>query len=108
MLLKAIEEKTFYPFGSDRQVVATFSLSPERCAICVSWLPRQIPRRSVRAAQSLDLHPAGLLQRQEDIEPNLDYEVERHAHSLVTACVLTPKRGAPGWPCDISPGNMAR
>ncbi|EFW6956395.1 sigma 54-dependent transcriptional regulator [Shigella boydii] len=36
MLLKAIEEKTFYPFGSDRQ-------------------------------------------RQEDIEPNLDYEVERHA-----------------------------
>ena len=35
MLLKAIEEKTFYPFGSDRQ------------------------RRSVRADQSLDLHPAG-------------------------------------------------
>ncbi|XNM79690.1 hypothetical protein ACLK1U_19365 [Escherichia coli] len=40
---------------------------------------RQISRRSVRADQSLDLHPAKICQRQEDIEPNLDYEVERHA-----------------------------
>ncbi|STG50786.1 transcriptional regulatory protein RtcR [Escherichia coli] len=40
MLLKAIEEKTFYPFGSDRQVSSDFHLSPERCAICVSWLPK--------------------------------------------------------------------
>lgn len=23
-------------------------------------------------------------------------------HSLATACVLTPKRGAPGWLCDLS------
>ncbi len=51
MLLKAIEEKTFYPFGSDRQVSSDFQLI---------------------AGTVRDL-------RQEDIEPNLDYEVERHA-----------------------------
>lgn len=36
-------------------------------------------RESVRADQSLDLHPAGSTPAPEDIEPNLDYEVERHA-----------------------------
>lgn len=50
----------------------------------------------------------GLRQRQEDIEPNLDYEVERHATLTGDSVRLTPKRGAPGWLCDLSPGNMAR
>ncbi|MEI6945491.1 DNA-binding transcriptional regulator RtcR, partial [Escherichia coli] len=79
MLLKAIEEKTFYPCGSDRQVSSDFQL----IAGTVRDLRQLVAERKFRE----DLYARinlwtftlpGLLQRQEDIEPNLDYEVERH------------------------------
>ncbi|MFP1557638.1 sigma 54-interacting transcriptional regulator [Escherichia coli] len=60
MLLKAIEEKTFYPFGSDRQVSSDFQLIAGTVRDLRQLVAeRQISRRSVRADQSLDLHPAG-------------------------------------------------
>ncbi len=34
----------------------------------------------------------------EDIEPNRIMKWSATPHSLATACVLTPKRGVPGWP----------
>lgn len=78
LLLKAIEEKRFMPFGSDREVESSFQL------ICAS--NRRL-REDVRAGSfRLDLlsrinlwHfdlPA-LSERREDIEPNIDYELKR-------------------------------
>ena len=80
MLLKAIEEKTFYPFGSDRQVSSDFQL--------IAGTVRDLRQLVAEGKFREDLYARinlwtftlpGLLQRQEDIEPNLDYEVERHA-----------------------------
>ncbi|EFL2031815.1 sigma 54-dependent transcriptional regulator [Escherichia coli] len=80
MLLKAIEEKTFYPFGSDRQVSSVFQL--------ISGTVRDLRQLVAEGKFREDLYARinlwtftlpGLRQRQEDIEPNLDYEVERHA-----------------------------
>lgn len=80
MLLKAIEEKNFYPFGSDRQVSSDFQL--------IAGTVRDLRQLVAEGKFREDLYARinlwtftlpGLRQRQEDIEPNLDYEVERHA-----------------------------
>ncbi len=80
MLLKTIEEKTFYPFGSDRQVSSDFQL--------IAGTVRDLRQLVAEGKFREDLYARinlwtftlpGLRQRQEDIEPNLDYEVERHA-----------------------------
>ncbi len=80
MLLKAIEEKTFYPFGSDRPVSSDFQL--------IAGTVRDLRQLVAEGKFREDLYARinlwtftlpGLRQRQEDIEPNLDYEVERHA-----------------------------
>ena len=80
MLLRAIEEKRFLPLGSDHEVTTDFQL------ICGT-------NRNLRAAVAegrfredllarIDLwtfHMPGLRERPEDIEPNLRYELDRHA-----------------------------
>ncbi|EEG2946835.1 RNA repair transcriptional activator RtcR family protein [Salmonella enterica] len=80
MLLKAIEEKRFYPFGSDQQVSSDFQL--------IAGTVRDLRQRVAEGTFREDLYARinlwtfelpGLRQRQEDIEPNLDYELERHA-----------------------------
>lgn len=80
MLLKAIEEKNFYPFGSDRQVNSDFQL--------IAGTVRDLHQLVAEGKFREDLYARinlwtftlpRLRQRQEDIEPNLDYEVERHA-----------------------------
>ncbi len=103
MLLKAIEEKTFYPFGGDRQVSSDFQL--------IAGTVRDLRQLVAEGEFGEDLYARinlwtftlpGLRQRQEDLEPNLDYEVERHATLTGDSVRLTPKRGAPGWLCDLS------
>ena len=80
MLLKAIEEKRFYPFGSDQQVSSDFQL--------IAGTVRDLRQRVAQGQFREDLYARinlwtfelpGLRQRQEDIEPNLEYEMERHA-----------------------------
>lgn len=82
MLLKAIEEKRFYPFGSDQQVSSDFQL--------IAGTVQNLRQRVREGAFREDLYARinlwtfelpGLMQRREDIEPNLDYELERHAAS---------------------------
>lgn len=80
MLLKAIEEKRFFPLGADRETQSDFQL--------IAGTNRDL-RADVRADRfredllarinlwTFDL-PA-LRARPEDIEPNVDYELERHA-----------------------------
>lgn len=79
MLLKVIEEKIFYSFGSDRQVSSDFQF--------IVGTVRDLRQLVVEGKFREDLYArinfwifilSGLRQRQEDIESNLDYEVERY------------------------------
>lgn len=99
MLLKAIEEKTFYPFGSDRQVSSDFSLSPERCAICASWLPKaNFVKTCTRGSISGPSPCQDYANARKILNRTWIMKWGATPHSLATACVLTPKRGVPGWP----------
>lgn len=109
MLLKAIEEKTFYPFGSDRQVSSDFQL--------IAGTVRDLRQLVAEGKFREDLYARinlwtftlpGLRQRQEDIEPNLDYEVERHA-TLTGDSVRFNTEARRAWlALRPLPGNMAR
>jgi len=80
MLLRALEEKRFLPFGGDREVSSNFQL------IAGTNRDLQIAVRDGRFREDLlartnlwTFRLPGLCQRPEDIEPNLDYELEQFA-----------------------------
>ena len=80
MLLRAIEEKTFLPMGSDKETHSDFQL------ICGTNhdLDRDVSqgkfREDLLARINLwTFRMPGLRERSEDIEPNLDYELEQFA-----------------------------
>jgi transcriptional regulatory protein RtcR len=81
MLLRAIEEKTFLPLGSDRQESSSFQL------ICGTNrdLDAQVAAGRFRddLLARIDLWSfklPGLAERREDIEPNLEYELQNYSH----------------------------
>ncbi|MDL2307116.1 RNA repair transcriptional activator RtcR family protein [Desulfovibrio sp. OttesenSCG-928-C06] len=78
MMLKAIEEKCFIPFGADEEVSSSFQL------ICAS--NRDLREEMRRGRFRLDLlarinlwhfRLPALRERPEDIEPNIDFELRR-------------------------------
>ena len=78
MLLRAIEEKTFLPLGSDCEESSSFQL------ICGTNRDLSESIRNGRFRADLlarinlwDFELPGLADRREDIEPNLDYELNR-------------------------------
>ena len=80
MLLKAIEEKRFFPLGSDKEVESAFQL--------IAGTHRDLRERVAEGLFREDLYARinlwtfalpGLAGRREDIEPNIDFELERHA-----------------------------
>lgn len=80
MLLKAIEEKRFFPFGGDREAESDFQLIAGTHRDLRRWVAEGRFREDLFARINLwtfDL--PGLAARPEDIEPNLDYELERFA-----------------------------
>jgi transcriptional regulatory protein RtcR len=80
MLLKAIEEKRFFPFGADREVESDFQLIAGTHRNLQQWVAEGRFREDLYARINMwtfDL--VGLAQRTEDIEPNLDFELERYA-----------------------------
>lgn len=80
MLLKAIEEKRFAPMGSDKEVESDFQL--------IAGTNRDL-RSAVEAGRFRDdllarinlwvFELPALRERREDIDPNIDYELERYA-----------------------------
>ena len=80
MLLRAIEEKTFMPLGADREETSSFQL------ICGTNrdLDAAVAAGKFRGdlLARIDLWSfklPGLAERREDIEPNLEYELNRYA-----------------------------
>lgn len=81
MLLRAIEEKRFMPMGADQETESDFQL------ICGTNrdLKSEVDAGNFREdlLARIDLWSfclPGLAQRQEDIEPNIDYELLRYAN----------------------------
>lgn len=80
MLLRAIEEKIFYPLGSDTPVKSSFQL------ICGTNrdLQKEVDAGNFREDLLARIHLwtfqlPGLAERKEDIEPNLEYELSQLA-----------------------------
>jgi transcriptional regulatory protein RtcR len=78
MLLRAVEDKTFFPMGSDREVASDFQL--------IAGTNRDLAARALEGKFRDDLLARinlwtftlpSLRERPEDIEPNLDYELDR-------------------------------
>lgn len=80
MLLKAIEEKRFFPLGGDKEAASDFQLIAGTHRDLRQWVAAGRFREDLYARINLwtfDL--PGLAERVEDIEPNLDFELERFA-----------------------------
>lgn len=80
MILRAIEDKRFLPVGSDKEVSSDFQL--------IAGTNRDLGRSVATGRFRDDLYARlnlwtftmpGLAARREDIEPNLDYELDRFA-----------------------------
>jgi transcriptional regulatory protein RtcR len=83
MLLRALEEKTFRPMGSDREVKSDFLL--------LAGTNRDLAARAREGRFRDDLlarielwtfRLPGLRERPEDVEPNLDFELEQATRAL--------------------------
>ncbi len=103
MLLKAIEEKRFFPFGADREVASDFQL--------IAGTNRDLRREVAEGRFREDLHARinlwtfqlpGLAARSEDIEPNLDFELERFAreHGMLVRFNLEARRRWLAFACS--------
>ncbi|AKJ42842.1 RNA repair transcriptional activator RtcR [Pragia fontium] len=80
MLLKAIEEKKFFPFGSDKEVQSHFQLIAGTHRNLRKQVSEGLFREDLYARINLWTYKLpGLAQRSEDIGPNLDYELARFA-----------------------------
>lgn len=85
MLLKAIEEKTFFPFGSDKEVSSDFQLIAGTHRNMAEWVAAGRFREDLFARINMwTFRLPGLTERREDIEPNIDFELQRFSRSQKT------------------------
>lgn len=83
MLLKAIEEKRFFPMGSDKEVASDFQLIAGTHRDLAEDVRAGRFREDLFARINTWLYQLpGLKDRREDIEPNLDFELERIVDQL--------------------------
>ena len=80
MLLRALEDQRFLPLGSDQEVSSSFSLIAGTNRDLHQEVDRGRFREDLLARIDLwTFQLPRLSDRKEDIEPNLDYELERYA-----------------------------
>jgi transcriptional regulatory protein RtcR len=85
MLLRALEDKTFMPFGSDREVRSDFQLIAGTNRDLAARVRAGGFREDLLARINLWMFRLpGLRERIEDIEPNLEYELEQYARRAGT------------------------
>lgn len=86
MLLRALEDKRFLPVGADNEVTSDFQLIAGTNKDLFKLVTHGKFRDDLLARINLWTYKLpGLKDRKEDIEPNLDYELEKYAidHSLI-------------------------
>lgn len=80
MLLKAIEEKRFYPVGSDKEVCSDFQLMAGTCRDLAQEVQQGRFREDLFARLNMWIfYLPPLSERREDIEPNIEFELSRFA-----------------------------
>lgn len=80
MLLRAIEERRFLPVGSDKEVKSDFQLiAGTNCDLQRAVLAGRFREDLLARINLWMFHLPPLRDRPEDIEPNLDFELERFA-----------------------------
>lgn len=80
MILRAIEDKRFLPVGSDKEAASDFQLIAGTNRDLCDAVAKGAFRDDLFARLNLwTFHLPGLADRREDIEPNLDYELDRFA-----------------------------
>ncbi len=80
MILRAIEDKRFLPVGADKEVESDFQLIAGTNRDLATCVAEGSFRDDLYARLNLwTFTLPGLAQRREDIAPNLDYELDRHA-----------------------------
>ena len=80
MLLRALEEKRFYPLGGDREVHSEFQLVAGTNSDLHAGVREGRFREDLLARINLwTFRLPGLAERLEDIEPNLEYELDKFA-----------------------------
>ena len=80
MILRAIEDKRFLPVGADTEAVSNFHLIAGTNRDLARAVAEGIFREDLFARLNLwTFTLPGLAERREDIEPNLDYELDRFA-----------------------------
>jgi transcriptional regulatory protein RtcR len=80
MILRAIEDKVFLPFGADREVSSDFQLLAGTNRDLGEAVAAGRFREDLYARLNLwTFRLPGLAERREDIAPNLDYELDRFA-----------------------------
>ncbi|HEX6161527.1 MAG TPA: RNA repair transcriptional activator RtcR [Thermoanaerobaculia bacterium] len=80
MLLRAVEEKIFFPLGADREVKSDFTLIAGTNRNLGEMVRERRFREDLLARINLwTFVLPGLRERVEDIEPNLDFELEQFA-----------------------------
>jgi len=80
MLLRALEEKRFLPFGGDHEVTSDFQLITGTNRDLLERVREGLFREDLLARLNLwTFRLPGLRDRVEDIGPNLDYELEQYA-----------------------------
>ncbi|MFN9705879.1 MAG: RNA repair transcriptional activator RtcR [Planctomycetota bacterium] len=83
MLLRALEEKRFLPLGSDKEVQGDFQLIAGTNRELGSAVARGTFREDLLARINLwTFRLPGLRDRIEDLEPNVDYELERWSQQV--------------------------
>ncbi len=85
MLLRAIEEKTFTPLGADTETQSDFQLICGSNRDLFACVEEGTFREDLLARVNLwTFRLPGLKERLEDIEPNLEYELNRYAEASGT------------------------
>ena len=80
MLLRALEEKVFFPLGADREVKSDFTLIAGTNRDLADMVRERRFREDLLARIDLwTFALPGLRDRREDIEPNLDFELDQFA-----------------------------
>ncbi|MDX2089114.1 MAG: RNA repair transcriptional activator RtcR [Kofleriaceae bacterium] len=96
MLLTAIEERRFYPVGSDKEVTSDFQLVAGTNRDLTGDVRAGRFREDLLARLTLwTFHIPALRDRPEDLAPNLDYELDRVSASLgIRVSFAKPARDA--------------
>jgi transcriptional regulatory protein RtcR len=106
MILRAIEDKRFLPVGSDKDVASDFQLIAGTNADLGDAVSKGAFREDLYARLNLwTFTLPGLAERREDIDPNLDYELDRFAEREGTRVTFNKQARDKYLGFALSPGS---